>query len=80
MMTIPQIHPGKDDRQNRRLSTGNYGVRPKHETAPRDTAQSRPCDVKYSAQLCRFAAGAHRNRLAPPRPNRVRPQSTTKSP
>ncbi len=56
MMTIPQIHPGKDDRLDRRHSTGHHGVRPKHDTALRDTAQSRPCDVKYSAQLCRSAA------------------------
>ncbi len=84
MMTIPQIHPGNDDRPDRRLSTGHEaghgGARPKHGTAPRDTAQSRPCDVKISAQLCRAAAGGRRNRLASPGPNRVRPQPTTKSP
>ncbi len=80
MMTIPQIHPGKDDRLDRRLSTGHHGVRPKHDTALRDTAQSRPCDLKYSAQLCRSAARTRRNRLAPPRPNRARPQPTVNSP
>ncbi len=88
MMTIPQIHPGKDDRPDRRLSTGHEagheaghcGVRPKYGTAPRDTAQSRPRDVKIPAQLCRAAAGGRRNRLASPGPNRVRPQPTTKSP
>ncbi len=80
MTTIPQIHPGKDDRPHCRLSTGHHGVCPKHHTAPRDTAQSRPCDVKISPQLCRSAARTRRNQLAPPRPNRVRPQPTVKSP
>jgi hypothetical protein len=80
MTTIPQIHPGKDDRPDRRLSTGHHRVCPKHGAAPRDTTQLRPCDVKIPAQLCRAAAGGRRNRLAPPRPNRVRPQPTVKSP
>ncbi len=80
MTTIPQSHPGKDNRPHRRLSTGHGGARPKPGTAPRDTAQSQPCDTKIPAQLCRSAAAGRRNQLAPPRPNRVRPQPTVKSP
>jgi hypothetical protein len=84
MMTIPQIHPGKTDRPDRRLSTGHEaghgGVRPKHGTAPRDSAKSRPRDEKIPAQLCRSAARTRRNQLAPPRPSPVRPQPTVKSP
>ncbi len=80
MMTIPQIHPGKDDRLDRWLSTGHHGVRPKHDTAPRDTDQSRPCDAKIPAKLCRADARTRRNQLVPPRSNRVQPQPTTKSP
>ena len=80
MMTIPQIHPDNNDRQHRRLSTGDHGVRPKPTAAPRDTAKSRPGDVKITAQLRQSAARTRRSQLAPHRPNRVRPQPTVKSP
>ena len=80
MTTVPQIHTGKADRPDRRLSTGHHGVRPKHDTAPRDTVKLPPCVVKIPAQLRRSAARTRRNQLAPLRPNRVRPQPTTKSP
>ncbi len=80
MTTIPQIHPGKDDRPVRRLLTGHHGVRPKHNLARLHTAKSRPRDVKIPAQLCRSAARTRRNQLAPLRPNRVRPQPITISP
>ena len=80
MMTIPETHPGNADYPDRRLSTGHHGVRPNYAAAPRNTARSPPCEVKTPAQLWQSAARTSRNRRATPRPNRVRPQPTIKSP